>query len=203
MKNIASALLVCTLAIGAGWVHAQQCACNSAGCSPATCQSCGTYQQNQGFCWRMEAGYHSNNLWPAQYIPTARCYVNSAYTAMIDNGWRRQNLLGDYHFEPGTNELTSAGKLKAKWILTQAPENRRQIFVQRGHTLEDTTARIAAVQYWAGHQSPTLEPAMVHDTHIVSEGHTAASVDHVFVGFQTNQPAPVLPPDSGGTTTAN
>lgn len=123
---------------------------------------------------------------------------------MINNGWRRQNLLGDYHFEPGTNELTSAGQLKAKWILTQAPQDRRNIYVQRGNTQADTASRIAAVQQWAGHQSPTLEPAIVNDTHIVSEGHTAGSVDHIFVGFQANQPAPVLAPETGGgTTTAN
>jgi hypothetical protein len=123
---------------------------------------------------------------------------------MIHNGWRRQNLLGDYHFEPNSNELTTAGKMKAKWILTQAPQDRRNIYVQRGASQADTSARIAAVHNWAGHQSPTLDPAIVNDTHIVSEGHTAGSVDHIFVGFQQNQPAPVLAPEtSGGTTTAN
>ncbi len=116
---------------------------------------------------------------------------------MINNGWRRQNLLGDYHFEEGTNQLTAAGKLKSKWILTQAPQDRRTIFVQRGETQSDTASRIAAVHSWAGNQSPALDSVLVNDTHIVSEGHTAGSVDSIFVGFQANQPAPVLTPATG------
>jgi hypothetical protein len=185
--------LALLLAMIAGQAQAQMNACN--------CQSCGTYNQNAGFAWRCEAGYHENNLWPAQYIPTARCAVNSAYTAMINNGWRRQNLLGNYHFEQGTNELTTAGKLKTKWILTQAPQDRRMVYVERGHDQSETAARIAAVHSWTSGQSSIGEPVMVNDTHIVSEGHTAGSVDHIFTGFQTSQPAPVLPSVTGGGTT--
>ena len=122
---------------------------------------------------------------------------------MINNGWRRQNLLGDYHFEKGTNQLTTAGKLKSKWILTVAPQDRRTIYVDRGDTQSDTASRIAAIHSWAGNQSPTVEPVLVDDTHIVSEGHTAGSVDSIFVGFQANQPAPVLAPASGGDNSSS
>lgn len=198
MKNLALALLVFSLLLITSSASAQNCLCNSGQCNSG---QCGTWQGNPGFCWRCEAGYHANNMWPAQYIPTARCAVNSAYTSMINNGWRRQNLLGDYHFEEGTNVLTSAGQLKAKWILTQAPQDRRTIYVQRGNTQSDTASRIAAVHNWAGNLSPLVEPVLVNDTHIVSEGHTAGSVDHTFVGFQANQPAPVLVPQTGGGTT--
>jgi hypothetical protein len=193
MKSFSTLLALSAVMIAAE-AQAQMNACN--------CQSCGTHHQHPGFAWRCEAGYHENNLWPAQYIPTARCSVNSAYTAMINNGWRRQNLLGNYHFEPGTNELTTAGKLKTKWILTQAPQDRRTVFVERGIDQSETAARIAAVHSWSASQGSISEPVMVNDTHIVSEGHTAGSVDHIFVGFQANQPAPVLmPASSSGSTT--
>lgn len=195
MKFQSFALLIVSLVFGANIANAQQGNCNSGQCHSGYCG------YGYGPC---EAAYHDNNLWPNQYIPTARCAVNSAYTSMINNGWRRQNLLGDYHFDEGANELTSAGQLKAKWILTQAPQDRRTIYVQRGNTQSDTASRIAAVHGWVGHQSPAVEPVLVNDTHIVSEGHPAGSVDHIFVGFQANQPAPVLiPGTSGGTTTAN
>jgi hypothetical protein len=171
-----------------GQVSAQSCQCNSFNCNTGYC--------NHGPLYSCDAAYHENNMWPNQYVPTARCSVNSAYTAMINNGWRRQNLLGAYHFEAGTNELTTAGKLKSKWILTQAPQDRRMIFVERGTDQSETASRIAAIHSWASNQSPVMEPVQVNDTHIVSEGHTAGSVDSIFVGFQSNQPAPVLAPSA-------
>ena len=200
MKNLVFALLVFSVLLSISPASAQDCLCNSGQCNSG---QCGTWQGNPGFCWRCEAGYHANNMWPAQYIPTARCAVNSAYTSMINNGWRRQNLLGDYHFEEGTNELTSAGQLKAKWILTQAPQDRRTIYVQRGNTHSDTASRIAAVHNWAGHQSPVVEPVLVNDTHIVSEGHPAELVDQVFTRSKV-QPIPVSLPtwSTGGNATA-
>jgi hypothetical protein len=185
MKFQSFALFMTSVVLGANFANAQTC---HSGQCPSHCHS------GIGHC---EAGYHENNLWPAQYIPTARCAVNSAYTAMIANGWRRQNLLGDYHFEEGTGVLTTAGKLKSKWILTQAPQDRRTIYVQRGEDQSETASRIAAVHTWASTQSPVVEPVLVNDTHIVSEGHPAGSVDSIFVGFQANQPAPVLTPSDG------
>ncbi len=147
---------------------------------------------------RFRAGYDANVQWPRHYIPPARRSVCATYAAMINNGWRRQNLLGDYHFKPNTNELTSAGKLKVNWILSQAPVQRRNVFVQRGSAELETTARIASVHDYAGGLSPNVGQVDVNDTHIVAEGHLASSVDSVFVGYEANRLPPVLPTSTGG-----
>jgi hypothetical protein len=188
MKYTSFVAVAISLFSFAGQVSAQEYGCYNGQCNNSYC--------NHGPLYSCDAVYHENCMWPAQYIPTARCSVNNAYTAMINNGWRRQNLLGDYHFEEGSNQLTTAGKLKTKWILTQAPQNRRMIFVERGVDQSETASRIAAIHSWASNQSPVMEPVQVNDTHIVSEGHTAGSVDSIFVGFQNNQPAPVLQPSA-------
>ena len=151
------------------------------------------------------SGYRANVCWPAQFVPAARRSVLSAYDVITNNGWRRQNLLGAYHFDPDTNELTEAGKLKVKWILSQAPVHRRSIFVERGADQSQTASRVASVHSWTGGMSPMVDSVDVNDTHIVAEGHSAGAVDNVFVGFQTNQRPPVLPPEgssSGGSTAA-
>ena len=159
-----------------------------------------THCQGASPCQLYVAAYCTNVHWPRYYVPPARNAVNSAYAVMINNGWRRQCLLGDYHFEPGTNQLTNAGKLKAKWILTQAPQEQRTVYVQRGEDQSATASRIAAVHSWAANQSSVAEPIMVNDTHLVSEGHPAGAVDNMFVGFQSNQPAPMLPAASGSSS---
>ncbi len=147
---------------------------------------------------RFRAGYDANVQWPRHYIPPARRSVCATYAAMVNNGWRRQNLLGDYHFDKETNELTNAGKLKVNWILSQAPVQHRNVFVQRGSEELQTTSRIASVNDYAGNMSPSVGRIDVNDTHIVAEGHSAASVDSVFVGYEANRLPPVLPASTGG-----
>ncbi len=146
---------------------------------------------------QFRAGYDANVQWPSRYTPSARNSICGAYSAMVNNGWRRQNLLGDYHFNRDTNELTHAGKLKVNWILSQAPVQRRSVFVQRAGKELETTTRLASVHDYAGKMSSVAQ-LDVQDTHIVAEGHPASSVDNVFVGYEKNRLPPVLPASTGG-----
>ena len=146
------------------------------------------------------SGYRANVIWPRQFVPAARRPVLETYAVMVNNGWRRQNLLGDYHFDPKTNELTRAGEMKVQWILTQAPAHRRSVFVQRASNQSETATRIAAVQGYSSQMSPHVGPVSVNDTHIVAEGHSASAVDNMFTGFQANQLPPVLPAATGSST---
>ena len=87
----------------------------------------------------VKRGYHRNVAWPWPYSCPDRIAVREPFRIMVDNGWRRQNLLGPHHFKTETNELTTAGELRIHWIMTQAPPERRQIFVERADN-SDTTA---------------------------------------------------------------
>ncbi|MCH2114332.1 MAG: hypothetical protein MK171_05400 [Pirellulales bacterium] len=142
----------------------------------------------------------NNVAWPRAYIPASRRAVFQTYAAMVHNGWRRQNLLGQHHFDPTSNQLNEAGKRKVKWILSQAPVQHRGVFVERGLNKEETVARIAAVHDNAAGLSPAVGPIDVNDTHIVAEGHLGGSVDSTFVGFQANKPLPVLPAKTGSSS---
>jgi len=143
-------------------------------------------------------GYQQNVQWPIPYIQPARRSIHSAFNAVANNGWRRQNLLGNYHFNNETHQLTEAGKLKVHWILTQAPTHRRNVFVQRGSDESQTSLRVASVQALASGMSPSAEMAKVSDTHIIAEGHPARAVDATFVGYAANKLPPVLPKASAG-----
>ncbi len=185
MKNtfiLASALVV--LVASSSVSYGQQ----PCGCEPSMGQ-------------QFRAGYDANTQWPRHYVPTARRSVCSAYDAMVNNGWRRQNLLGNYHFNQDTHELTRAGKLKVNWILSQAPAQRRNVFVQRGGKELDTTTRLASVQDYAAVLPYSNGQLNVNDTHIVAEGRSASAVDTKFQAFQKGQeqlppPSPFLPTSS-------
>ncbi len=211
MKSLSLSALVmalCLLCFQSADAQCDSCAgtqynTNVGGCQSCGCQpGCGSYSA----CDYFKAGYTANVAWPSHFIPPARRGVCDAFAVMANNGWRRQNLLGDYHFEPESNKLTRAGEMKVNWILTQAPVQRRTVYVQRGAEESQTSARLASVENYGGTMSPAIASVDVMDTHIVAEGHRASSVDNIFVGYQENRPPPVLPAansSAGNSTAAN
>jgi hypothetical protein len=153
-----------------------------------------------------EEGYYQNTIWPNQYIGPSRRGICQATQLMIENGWRRHNLLGNFHFDRETGALSEAGKLKVEWILTQSAPNRRTIFIERSIDTEKNAERQEAVQQFAADLSSGVVD--VRETYVRDHGHRAASVDAVFTGFGAAQRVPALPPSasaggSGGGAPSN
>lgn len=143
--------------------------------------------------------YMQNNIWPSQYVSAPRRAICNTFAMMTNNAWRQQNTLGKYHFNNDGTELSLAGETKVRWIATQAPMNRRHVFVQQGLSADATASRISSVQQYVANGYPMQgNPVEVNETYRQLESHPAAGVDNVFVGFSTSQPAPVLPDASGG-----
>jgi hypothetical protein len=146
----------------------------------------------------IKRGYHRNVAWPWPYICPDRIAVREPFNLMVNNGWRRQNLLGPHHFKPETNQLTTAGELRVHWIMTQAPEERRSIFVERAGDPEVTAQRLAVVREYAAQVALDAQPPQTLETHLVSEGRPAAVVDATNVRFYESMRPPVLPPPVAG-----
>ncbi|MCA9234253.1 MAG: hypothetical protein KDA44_02220 [Planctomycetales bacterium] len=142
--------------------------------------------------------YMQNSIWPSQYISAPRRAICDTFAMMTNNGWRQHNMLGKYHFNAEGTELSEAGQVKVQWIATQAAPQRRTIYVQQGANAETTSGRLAAVQEYVNNGYPLADQSVnVSETHLRFEGHPASTVDTTFVGFQVNQPAPVLPQTGG------
>ena len=138
---------------------------------------------------------YRRTCWPQPFNHAARAAAYAPFDLMVADGWRRQNMLGNHHFSEDSTQLTRSGELKVEWILTQAPAERRTVFVQRAQLPEDTQHRIQAARDW-GSKLP-LEAGTtvdVQDTHLLSEGRPAATVDSTNTRFIENMPAPILPP---------
>jgi hypothetical protein len=149
----------------------------------------------------IKSGYHRNKVWPWPHICPDRVAVREPFCIMVDNGWRRQNMLGPHHFNPDTNKLTSAGELKVRWIMTQLPPERRSIFVERSLETEITAQRVETARAYAAQVALNGEQPLVAETHLLSEGRPASVVDNTNVRFQESLPPPVLPASSPGTAT--
>jgi hypothetical protein len=116
---------------------------------------------------------------------------------MVHNGWRRQNMLDEHHFLPGTNDLTAAGKLKVKWILREAPRHHRTIYVHMTDNPQDTANRVAAVRTVAVKLSDGRIPQIL-ETSVSSPGWPASQVDAIGRKFEGATPEPVLPATQPG-----
>ncbi|MFV2067482.1 MAG: hypothetical protein ACC645_10915 [Pirellulales bacterium] len=142
---------------------------------------------------RVTTDWHRNNCWPDPFVQPDRMHVAATLDAITASGWRQQNLLGDHHFTSDSSTLTTAGQLKVREILTQAPQQFPTARVQRGPDRDATAARMDAVEQWAsGHLSEEIVANVVESDKIV-EGRPAPVVDAINVRFQETQPLPQLP----------
>jgi hypothetical protein len=137
--------------------------------------------------------------WPNPFVGPDRAAVRAPFVTQVANGWRRQNMLGEYHFEPATGQLTEAGQRKVHWILQSAPKQHRLVYVHTAGTDEETRARVAAVELLMRQMAPNdLAPVMT--TSISDDGWPADQVDLIGRKFQATTPIPRLPTGSSGSS---
>jgi hypothetical protein len=141
----------------------------------------------------IKRGYHRNVAWPWPHVCPDRVAAREPFRVMVDNGWRRQNLLGPHHFNAETHRLTTAGELRVHWIMTQAPPERRSIFIERAAQPDVTAERLAVVREYAAQVAIDGQEPQAFESHLVSEGRPASVVDATNVRFYESVKAPVLP----------
>jgi hypothetical protein len=143
-------------------------------------------------------GYRRNNAWPEPFIWADREATMKPFGIMVANGWRRQNMLSDYHFNEDNPQLNLAGETKLRYILTQMPPNRRTVFVQRGLSPDVTAMRIDLVQRAAGRMTPPGFVADVVETDLPNDGWPADDIDAIAKKWQATRPDPRLQKASNG-----
>ncbi len=148
------------------------------------------------FCENFKRDYHRNRMWPEPFLQADRQATMAPFAIQTANGWRRQNLISDYHFHDGTNQLTLAGESKLRYILTQMPPSRRTVFVQQGLSPDVTQARLAIVEQAANRLVPPGMVAQVVESNLPNDGWSAEDIDAITRKFNSSRPDPRLP--SGG-----
>ncbi|MGA2061924.1 MAG: hypothetical protein ABSG67_15670 [Thermoguttaceae bacterium] len=149
------------------------------------------------FCNSVARDTKRRNCWPAPFVCPDRQTVREPFAIEVNNGWRRQNMLGDFYFEPTTGQLTEAGKLKIRWIVFEAPEQHREIYVHIGKTGEETQARLAFVTAEAGSLAPQGQVPPIMQTSISDGGSPADRVDMIERKYQSSTPIPRMPAPTG------
>lgn len=146
------------------------------------------------FCYSVARDTKRRNCWPKPFVCADRYAARAPFAVMINNGWRLENTLGEYHFSQATNELTEAGRLKVEWIVFQGPEQHRAIYVDRGDSPDTTAKRVDSVQQLVARLSPQGPMPAVVETGIPAPGWPAAHAENVVRKFETAFPDPRVTP---------
>jgi hypothetical protein len=123
---------------------------------------------------------------------------------MADNGWKLQHTFSHHLFEPETNVLNYAGRVKMQHILTQVPPHRRQVYVLEGQNPQETTNRVASVYETIAQIAPGMPPCAVLTTKIEPPGGSGAYWDYLDQSYRLSLPPPRLPSTGvgGGSTSS-
>jgi hypothetical protein len=151
-----------------------------------------------GDAWRQfwsntKRDWHRNNCWPDPFVYPDRASTVAPLALQVSNGWRMQNLVGEYYFDNRSHQLTAAGRDRVRWIVTQAPAQFRTVFVQRGNTPDQTAMRVDSIQKFAAEMFPTGELPAVVDTNLQPRGWPADYINTVYSTFEKSTPSPRLP----------
>ncbi len=139
------------------------------------------------------------NCWPEPFVYPDRAAVRQTMGTQVCAGWERQNLLSEFHFLPGGNQLTEAGRLRVQWIMNEAPEHHRQVYVHRADTPQETAIRMQAVERFVAQSTYGGGPGIpVIESTRTDEGSPAASIVSLTRKADSSLPDPKLLGSSGG-----
>ena len=156
------------------------------------------------FWHNVHVGTQRNNAWPDPFNEADAMQVVAPFEVMKNNGWRVHNTIGHELFRDGDGALLASGNKRVEWIASQAPTNRRDVYVMRGRTAEETQARVASVrQSLTG--LGTANPPQVWVTDIEPTSASGAWATQINRSWLQELPAPKLPGTSasGQAGTAN
>jgi len=150
-------------------------------------------QKVHDWWYRAKVDWHRNNAWPEPFATADRAAERAPFCLMVDNGWKMQNTVGTFLFDGNSQQLNTAGEHLVRWIVQQAPQHRRAVFVLKGDSPEATQTRIASVQAVVARYACEGENPPVILTMTEPAGWPASYVDQMTQQFQATIPAPRLP----------
>lgn len=159
-------------------------------------------QKVHDWWYRSKVDWHRNNAWPEPFVSADRAAVRTPFCLQVDNGWKMQNTIGTYLFDGNSQQLNTAGEHLVRWIVQQAPQHRKAVFVLKGDSPEATQTRIASVQAAVARFACEGENPPVILTMTEPSGWPASYVDQMSQQFQATIPAPRLPASESGSENA-
>jgi len=141
----------------------------------------------------MESDFRTINAWPYPHVIPDRQSVRTPFDIMTQNGRRRQNTLGEYHFQRDTADVTEAGWQKIRQVILKSPPQYRTVFVQRSADPSETAARVETVKKIAAQFMTEGGLPQVLVTNDGPAGWPADRIQTIDARYRDSAPDPRLP----------
>lgn len=173
--------------------------CDTGACNPGSMWSadCG----DLGFCGRHKQDYYRNKMWPMPFQTQDTRSVMSYFDAQRNKGWQLHNTVGTAMYQPGTGQLTNSGMAHLHWIVNQAPQQRRTVFILQAETAEETAARVEATQLAISKLVPVGPLPQLYLTNREAPGSSGLYQTSINRAMTTSVPSPRLSNSGGGGAT--
>lgn len=151
---------------------------------------------------RFHLDFHRNNCWMEPFASVDRQATVVPFNAMVNNGWQSQTTLDQNYFHRETHVLNEAGTRKLHWIMTNAPEEHRTIFVAMSHEPEISERRLDSVQQTLARLLPDQSLPAVIPVERAPRGWPADYIDTIDRKMHATIPSPRLPSfqEAGGSS---
>jgi hypothetical protein len=149
-----------------------------------------------GFLRSTVVDYHRNNAWPQPFTEDSVRQTVAPFEVMKQNGWRLHNTIGNELFRDGDGALLAAGHERVHWIASQAPADRRVVYVLRGRTPSETDARLASVRDTLSRVQTSGPAPQLMITEIEPTTASGAWATQIKRSWMESIPAPKLPSTS-------
>lgn len=121
--------------------------------------------------------YHSAHYWPHPYNLHDQQRVMDRFAMQNAAGWQQACTLYGYYFDDETNSLTTSGRRQLHWILSNAPEQLRQVYVATSSDPSMNEARLQTVKAEVAGVMGSAEGAPVMLRNALPLGRPALEVD--------------------------
>jgi len=166
----------------------------SVSCVIAVCGVASPCRADWNSFWHGNKVAHArNNAWPQPFTEDSVRQAVAPFEVMKHNGWRLHNTIGDELFRNGDGALLASGQERVQWIASQAPAERRVVYVLRGNSHAETELRLASVRQTLGNQYSENQATQVLVTDSVPPSASGAWITQINRDWLEALPAPKLP----------
>ena len=147
--------------------------------------------------------FHATHYWPYPYNIRDQDDVRLVMQTQVANGWATATTMYEYHFDPTTHLLNTAGQQHLAWIITQAPPAHRHIFIASAGDQASNQVRLQSVQKTvAGYSGgESAMPITLRSTGPL--GRPATEVEQIFTNAASNALPPKIEYTAVGSAAAN